>query len=127
MAAPTPSELVHYTTRDFAEEVIREIDAVGVAAEVWDGAYGPGFYALDLSPDAGSRDELRWECFGDARSDHPMDGALVLEASLAVPPFAHQERHIWLMPGSAGTPISIGHMVTEVGIWDGASWEMHAI
>jgi len=60
---------------------------------------GPGFYALDLGPDDASRDDLRWECFGDARPEHPMDGVLVLDPALAEPPFELQEGHIWLMPG----------------------------
>jgi hypothetical protein len=112
------AELFHYTTRDFAEEALRDIEEPGVAAEIWDGTYGPGFYALDLAPGDASRDELRFECFGDARQDHPMDGVLVLEADFSEPPFEFQAGHIWLMPGDVGNPASIGHMIVGVGLFD---------
>lgn len=49
--------------------------------EIQLGTYGPGFYALDLAPDEASRDQLRFECFSDARPEHPMDGVLLLESS----------------------------------------------
>ena len=98
-----------------------------MSAEIWDGAYGPGFYALDLGPDDASRDDLRWECFGDARPEHPMDGVLVLDPDLAAPSFEFQGRHIWLMPGRAGSPASIGHMVLAVGTWRGGAWQVENI
>lgn len=111
-------ELFHYTTRDFAEEVIVDLEGPGVAAEIWDGNYGPGFYALDLGPDDASREDLRWECFGDARPEHPMDGVLVLDSDVATPGFERQASHIWLMPGRAGQPESIGHLIIAVGVWE---------
>ena len=119
-------ELFHYTTREFAEEVIVDLEGPGVAAEIWDGIYGPGFYALDLGPDDASREDLRWECFGDARSEHPMDGVLVLDPDMAVPSFEHQGAHVWLMPGSAGWPESIGHLIVAVGVWRrmAPEWEL---
>lgn len=93
-----PADLFHYATRDFAEEILD--DPGSAYAEINHGLYGPGFYALDLSPDAaaGGDLDLRWECFDDSRPDHPMDGLLVLEADLAVPPFEHAGAHIWLQP-----------------------------
>jgi hypothetical protein len=113
-----PERLYHYTYRDFAEECLRDIDEPGVAAEISDGTYGPGFYALDLGPEDATREELRFQCFGDARPDHPMDGVLVLEAELSVPPFESQYEHIWLLPAEPGSSISIGHMLIEVAIWE---------
>lgn len=72
--------LFHFTTRDFAVECAADMDAGRpVIVEVWDGLYGPGFYALDIGFDDAMRDQLRWECFGDARPEHPMDGVLVLD------------------------------------------------
>ena|ERR1700709_888863 len=115
-----PSKLYHYTTRDRAEEVLREIDDPGIYAEVSDGLYGPGFYALDLGPNAVDRDVLRWECFEDSRLGHPMDGVLAIEAGLSVPRFVHQDRRIWLLPIAPGAegPPSIGHMISAVGTYE---------
>lgn len=113
-----PEFLYHYTNRDYAEESLHEIDEPGVAAEISDGTFGPGFYALDIAPGEISREELRWECFRDGRPDHPMDGVLVLEADLAEPPFEHQEAHIWLMDADARSAVPIGHMIVEVGVFD---------
>lgn len=111
-------DLHHYTNRAYAEECLRDIDEPGIAAEISDGLFGPGFYALDLGPDEAAREQLRVECFGDAREDHPMDGVLVLDADLSVPPFERQEGHIWLLPAEPLSAISIGHLVIEIGIWD---------
>ena len=97
-----PAVLYHYTTRERAEEVLTDIDEPGVYAEVSDGLYGPGFYALDLGPDGLDRDVLRWECYEDSRSRHPMDGVLAIEAHLSVPSFTYQDRHIWLLPIDLG-------------------------
>jgi hypothetical protein len=116
------SDLFHYTTKEFAEEVLRDIDQPGVYAEVSDGTYGPGFYALNLGPDEASRDALRLECFRGARPDHSMDGVLVLESGLAVPPFEFQEDHIWLVPSDGVGRASIGHMVVAVGVWKQGRW-----
>ena len=120
------ADLYHYTTRDFAAEVLRDVDEPGAYAEISDGLYGPGFYALDLGPGDADRDRLRWECFDDSRQGHPMDGVLVLDPDLAEPPFEFQERHIWLIPVDPATdrPPFISPIVTAVGIWDAEAWEM---
>jgi hypothetical protein len=74
---PYAGSSFHYTSRDFAVECVADLDAGRpVIVEVWDGLYGPGFYALDVGFDDATRDQLRWECFGDARPQHPMDGVL---------------------------------------------------
>jgi hypothetical protein len=122
MAEAQPAALYHYTTRDFAEESLRDFADPGVYAEIWEGLYGPGFYALDLGPTELSREELRWECFGDARPNHPMDGVFELDPALAVPPFEPCSQHIWIVPGDAGNPQAIDHMITAIGVWDGQSW-----
>jgi hypothetical protein len=95
-----------------------------VIVEIWDGLYGPGFYALDLGYDAASRDELRWECFGDWRAEHPMDGVLVLDPQFAEPSFEHIDRHTWLMVGSEGSRSFIEGMIAAIGIWDGLVWNV---
>lgn len=120
------ADLYHYTVRDHAEEVLRDLNRPGVYAEISDGLYGPGFYALDLAPADADRDLLRWECFEDARSSHPMDGVLVIDADLSVPGFEYQDRHIWLLPADPGSdrPPSIGHMVIAVGIWEKGAWQI---
>jgi hypothetical protein len=121
-----PTTLYHYTTRERAEEVLRDLEEPGVYAEISNGLYGPGFYALDLAPEAADRERLRWECFEDSRPAHPMDGLLVLDLGLSDSPFDHQDRHIWLLavdPGSERPP-SIGHMVLAVGIWEGGGWQL---
>ena len=121
-----PPHLYHYTTRDRADEVAIDLEDPGVYAEISNGQYGPGFYALDLAP-GDDLDSLRWECFEDVRSSHPMDGVLVLEPGLAVPPFVFQEHHIWLLPidpGSEGPP-AIGHMIAAVGTYEkGTGWNL---
>jgi hypothetical protein len=59
--------------------------------------YGPGVYTLDLGyDDEASRQQLRWECFGESRAEHPMDGVLVIDPGLAETPFAYVEGRIWL-------------------------------
>jgi hypothetical protein len=120
LTPPIPTLLYHYTTRERAKEVMRDIDDPGVYAEVSDGLYGPGFYALDIGPDDADRDVLRWECYEDSRSGHPMDGVLVIQTALSVPPFVHQERHIWLLPIDPGSerPPWIEHMISTVGIYE---------
>jgi hypothetical protein len=127
--APAPPEaLYHYTTADFAQQVVDDLDAVGdVQAEIWEGSYGAGFYALDIDPDDASQDELRDECFQGARPDHPMDGVLVLDAALAEPPFGYEDdpgrhSHVWRSPGSPGSPQPIGQMIVEVRVYDGRAW-----
>jgi hypothetical protein len=122
----TPGALYHYTTRDRIEEVLADIEGPGVYVEVSDGLYGPGFYALDLGPDDDDLEGLRWECFEDSRSAHPMDGVLVLDPRLAEPGFFYQYRHIWLLPIDPGSerPPSIDHMITAVGTYEGhRDWE----
>lgn len=123
---PQPTTLYHYTTRERAEEVLRELEEPGVYAEISNGLYGPGFYALDLAPEDADRERLRWECFEDSRSAHPMDGVLVLDPGLSEPRFSLQDRHIWLLavdPGSERPP-AIGHMVLAVGIWEEGGWQL---
>lgn len=73
-----------------------------VIVEVWDGLYGPGFYALDIGYEDATRDQLRWECFGDARPEHPMDGVLVVDPSLADMPFESMDGHILADGGFVG-------------------------
>lgn len=119
-----PDELFHYTTYDFAEEVLADVD--GAYAEVSRGTYGMGFYALDLGPDQATRDQLRYECFGDSRPEHTMDGVLVLDAYLAVPPFEQVGGHIWLQAQDPGRE-PIGYMVPSIGLWDGTGWVMYDI
>lgn len=107
--------------------ILTELEAPGVYAEVSNGLYGPGFYALELGPHDDDRDRLRWECFEDARSEHPMDGVLVLDPGLSVPRFIHQYRRIWLLPIDPGSehPPSIGHMISAVGIYEeDRGWEL---
>ena len=55
-----------------------------------------------------------------------MDGVLVLDSDMAVPGFERQGAHVWIMPGSAGQPESIGHLILAVGIWQGTAseWEL---
>ena len=118
-------DLYHYTTCDFATEALLDFDEPGVYAEISDGLYGPGFYALDLGPTAADRDRLRWECFDDARSEHPMDGVLVIDPALAETPFEPQEGHIWLMPVERGARAPyIGHMVIAIGVWSAGRWRI---
>jgi hypothetical protein len=121
-----PSLLYHYTTRGRAEEVLVDLEEPDAYAEVSNGLYGPGFYALEREPDR-DRDRLRWECFEDSRGAHPMDGVLVLEPALWMPPFVLQAGLIWLLPidpGSEGPP-SIGHMIAAVGVYaEGRGWEI---
>jgi hypothetical protein len=123
----TPTTLYHYTTRERAEEVLVELEESGVYAEISNGLYGPGLYALDLGPGQEDRDQLRWECFEHSRSAHPMDGVLVLDPGLAEPRFFHQDRHIWLLSIDPGRerPPSIGHMIMAVGTCDeDHGWEL---
>lgn len=117
--------LFHYTTADFARECEADLDAGRpVFVEVWDGLYGSGFYALDIGFDDASRDELRWECFGDARPDHPMDGVLAIDPGLADSPFQLMDGHIWLMDASPGSPTSIDGMIVAVGVWEDGEWRV---
>jgi hypothetical protein len=124
---PPPSLLYHYTTRERAEEVLVDLEEPGVYAEASNGLYGPGFYALERGPDD-DRDRLRWECFEDSRTAHPMDGVLVLDPALSEPRFVFQARLIWLLPvdpGSEGPP-SIGHLISAVGIYEeDRGWEIN--
>jgi hypothetical protein len=123
----TPDTLYHYTTRERADEVLVEVEESGVYAEISNGLYGPGFYALDLGPTDEDRDQLRWECFEHSRSAHPMDGVLVLDPGLAEPRFVYQDRHIWLLPINPGDegPPSIGHMISAVGLYNkDRGWEL---
>ncbi|HST56246.1 MAG TPA: hypothetical protein VLJ42_10205 [Solirubrobacteraceae bacterium] len=92
--------------------------------EVWDGLYGPGFYALDIGPKDATRDQLRWECFGDSRPDHPMDGVLVLNPVFADVQFARVEERIWLMNASWGSRTSIEGMIVAIGEWTSSGWEV---
>lgn len=118
--------LFHYTTHEFASECRREFDALGVYIEPSDGLYGPGIYALDLAPGQASRDELRWHCFGDARPDHPMDGALAIDASLSVRAFERVDSHIWLLSAALGSPVPADHMIDSIATWTNArGWELH--
>jgi hypothetical protein len=121
-----PDRLFHYTTRDFAVECAADLDAGRpVIVEVWDGLYGPGFYALDVGCDDATRDQLRWECFGDARPQHPMDGVLVIDPSLADSPFESMDGHIWLMKASWGSRAPIEGMIVAVGVWAGGEWQVY--
>jgi hypothetical protein len=120
-----PDRLFHYTTRDFAVECAADLDAGRpVIVEVWDGLYGPGFYALDVGFDDATRDQLRWECFGDARSEHPMDGVLVIDPSLADVPFEPMDGHISLMEASWGSRTPIEGMIVAVGVWEDGEWQI---
>jgi len=120
---PPPEQLFHYTTADFARECQQDMDAgESIMAEIWMGTYGPGFYALDLDPNA-DRAQLLYECFGDAR-DHPMDGVLILDPAAAPTPFRHEELHRWRMPGDEGSPEPIDGMITAIGTWDGKAWQI---
>jgi hypothetical protein len=117
--------LFHYTTRDFALECAADMEAGRpVLVEVWDGLYGPGLYALDVGFEAAAREQLRWECFGDARPEHPMDGVLVLDPSLADVPFKLVDGHIWLMDASWGSRTAIEGMIVAVGAWDEGEWRI---
>lgn len=120
-----PDRLFHYTTRDFAHECGADMDAGrSVMVEVWDGLYGPGFYALDLGVDDATRDQLRWECFGDARPEHSMDGVLAIDPSLADPLFKPMDGHVWLMEASRGSRTPIEGMLVAVGTWEGGEWQV---
>lgn len=120
-----PDRLFHYTTRDFALECAADMDAGRpVIVEVWDGLYGPGFYALDIGYEDATRDQLRWECFGDARPEHPMDGVLVVDPSLADMPFESMDGHIWLMEASWGSRAPIEGMIVAVCMWEGGEWQV---
>jgi hypothetical protein len=94
-----------------------------VIVEISDGLYGPGFYALDIGFEGATRDELRWECFGDARPDHPMDGVLVLDPSLADSPFEPVGGHIWLMDVSWGSRAPIEGMIVGGGVFEAGRWQ----
>jgi hypothetical protein len=120
-----PDRLFHFTTRDFALECAADVDTGRpVIVEVWDGLYGPGFYALDIGYEDATRDQLRWECFGDARPEHPMDGVLVVDPSLADVPFEPMDGHIWLMEASWGSRSPIEGMIVAVGVWEGGEWRV---
>jgi hypothetical protein len=120
-----PDSLYHYTTRDFAVECVADLDAGRpVIVELWEGLYGPGFYALDVGFDDATRDQLRWECFGDARPEHPMDGVLVIDPSLADTPFEPMDGRIWLMEALWGSRTPIEGMIVAVGVWADGEWEV---
>jgi hypothetical protein len=95
-----------------------------VIVEVWEGLYGPGFYVLDIGFDDATRDQLRWECFGDARPEHPMDGVLVIDPGLADAPFEPMDGHIWLMEVSWGSRAPIEGMIVAVGVWEDGEWQV---
>jgi hypothetical protein len=117
------TRLFHYTTRAFALECAADMEAGRpVLVEIWDGLYGPGFYALDVGFEDATREELRWECFGEARPGHPIDGALVLDPSLADAPFELVDGHIWLMAASWGSRAAIEGLIVAVGAWDRGVW-----
>jgi len=120
-----PDRLFHYTMRDFALECAADMEmGRPVIVEVWDGLYGPGFYALDIGFEDATRDQLRWECFGDWRVEHPMDGVLVLNPQFAEPPFEHIDRHIWLMEGSWGSRAPIEGVIVAIGVWEDGEWQV---
>jgi hypothetical protein len=120
-----PDRLFHYTTSEFALECAADMDAGRpLFVEVWDGLFGPGFYALDIGFGVMSREDLRWECFGDARQEHPMDGVLVLDPVLADVPFERVERHIWMMEASWASRAPIEGMVVAVAVWQGDAWRI---
>jgi len=90
------------------------MDAVRpVMIEPSDGLYGEGVYALDLSYETASRQQLRWECFGESRPEHPMDGVLVIDPGLAEALFAYVEGHIWLM-NSPLIPVAIDGAIVAI-------------
>lgn len=60
------------------------------------------------------------ECFGDARPEHPMDGALVIDPTLTEPPFAHMGGRIWLMDAPPLSPVAIDGAITAVATWSKA-------
>ena len=115
-----PELLYHYTTRDFAEQVIT--DLASAYAEIRQGLFGPGFYALEHEPCSMSREELIQKCFGGARQNHPCSGVLFIDTALADPPFEPVEPPIWLQPGADLSREPIGHMIDSVGIWTGHEW-----
>jgi hypothetical protein len=118
-----PDRLYHYTTKKFARECAADMDAGrGVWLEASDGLYGPGIYALDLGYEDASRDDLRWECFGDARPEHPMDGALVLDPALSDEPFEHVEGRIWLMDAPGKTPSFVDGLIVAIATWSAGEW-----
>jgi hypothetical protein len=120
-----PDRLFHYTTRDFALECAADMEAGRpVLVEVWDGLYGPGFYALDIGFEDTTREELCRECFGGARPEHPMDGVLVLDPSLADVPFTRTDGHVWLMDASWGLRAPVEGMIVAVGVWEGGVWRV---
>jgi len=120
-----PDRLFHYTTREFALECAADMEmGRPVLVEIWDGLYGPGFYALDIGFEDAARDRLRWECFGDARPDHPMDGVLVLDPNLADVPFNPVDGHIWLMGASWGSRAPVEGMIVAVGSWESGEWRV---
>ncbi len=88
-----------------------------VMLEASDGIYGSGVYALDLGYDNASRDRLRWECFGDSRPEHPMDGVLVIEPGLCEEPFEYVEGHIWLMEVPPRRPVAIDSAIVTTATW----------
>jgi hypothetical protein len=97
------------------------MDAVrSVIIEPSDGLYGEGVYALDLGYAAATRQQLRWECFGESRPDHPMDGVLVIDPGLTEALFAYVEGRIWLMI-SPLMPVEIDGAIVAIATWSQAA------
>jgi hypothetical protein len=121
-----PTELYHYTTKEYAREVLGDLDLA--YADVWEGVYGTGLYALDLGPNDATREELRRACFDDSRQDHPMDGVLIFDTGLAAPPFEYCARHIWIQESTDKTHREfIGHIVSGVGVWTDSGWHIEEL
>jgi hypothetical protein len=116
-----PDRLYHYTTREFAGECADEMDAVRpVMIEPSSGLYGDGVYALDLGYATATRQQLRWECFGESRPQHPMDGVLVIDPGLAEAPFAYVEGRIWLIE-SPLMPVAMDGAIVAIATWSQAT------
>lgn len=117
-----PDRLFHYTTREFALECAADMEmGRPVLVEVWDGLYGPGFYALDIGFEDAARDRLLGVL--RRRQAGSSDG-LVLDPNLADVPFNPVDGHIWLMDASWGSRAPVEGMIVAVGAWESGEWRV---
>lgn len=124
-----PAHIFHMTTA----ETVREVrSALNSGAGDWffepsDGLSGPGIYGLATAPDCEDPDELRYQCFADARPEHPMDGALMLDATLAWEEWEHVEGMWPQMYWCFETPHPLDDHIVATAIRTGNvwTWEEH--
>jgi hypothetical protein len=125
--------LYHYTERTFALEVYESLttDPYEYVYRVeHPGSWGDGLYALDVAPGAASPEELRYLCFNDWRPEHPMDGVLLLDATVT-PLFeqadAAQHPNVFLLETELDGTVPLGERVIAAGVRNGEAWELREL